>query len=351
MLSILFFGSTSDSVTVLDSLTTNIQNQASRLHLPSARADGGQAKLHVSCIITQPPRPIGRKSDLIPTPVEVWGKDHGIPVLSFESDPAKPWLYLDERAVTNTLSTEKPDILISACYGQKIPTELINLSTYGGVNIHPSLLPRWRGADPIPWTILFGDRETGVTLVTISEKFDQGKILAQKKIFITETISPDALRTELFRLGADLLVTSLPDYLNGSNKGKDQDPGHATTARKLHREDGFIPWEFIKAAMGGNALRSIDTLSIPLLSQIKNNSDEVSIAESIARMTRALTPWPGVWTEIQIKNQKLNLKIENKRLKILEAHTEGDKLILDTVQLEGKTPVQWKVFKNSYEIT
>lgn len=286
----IFFGSTSDSVIVLEKLFS----------------------LGVSCVVTQPPRPVGRKQVLTPTPVEIWAKSCAIPTLSFPSNPDKPWLYESEMQVIDTLQPLKADILVSACYGQKIPWKAIKETRFGGLNIHPSLLPRWRGADPVPWAILSGDHQTGVTIVTLSEKFDEGKIIAQKKIPITDTDTSDTLRTKLFTLGADLLVEVLPGYLVTPPNppltirgGK----GELSYARRLTRDDGFEPWQTIQKAFG-----------------------DPKVARRIDRKFRAFFPWPGLWT-----------KIEQKRLKILslQLHPPSSVLRLDTVQWEGKKPVSY----------
>ncbi len=318
----IFFGSTSDSVIVLSHLVEN--NYA-----PVA-------------VVTKPPSPIGRKQIVTPTPVETWAKKHKIPVLSFSTDTDRPWLYQNETAVINALSTFKPDLLISACYGQKIPKETIEYARFGGLNIHPSLLPRWRGADPIPWTILSHDRQTGVTIVTLSEQFDQGRIVAQKKILLTDIeLSPDQLRTTLFTDGAALLLTTLPDYLSEKNKGVDQKPNDEPVARKLTRADGFIPWEHLKEALEGKEIeqekREGVASRIPL-----------PMSQVILSMLRAFSPWPGVWTMLPSQNRKGQAENETRRLKILEAHIEKDRLVLDVVQREGKNPVRWEQCKVSY---
>lgn len=350
-MNIIFFGSTSDSVLVLEAL----------------------AQYTISAVVTQPPAPIGRKQIVTPTPVEIWAKNHHIPVCSFPTHKDKPWLYEHEEEVINTLSTFKPDLLVSACYGQKIPKQTITETTYGGLNIHPSILPRWRGADPVPWTIRAGDNQAGVTVVTITDAFDQGKIIAQKKINITNTDFPGPFRTKLFREGADLLAASLPDYMSGKNKGIDQKPELATYARKLTRQDGFIPWEILQHAMGENSTchcENSDVMSedkaIPIIKtasshQITSDNDNLPYSIWIMRMIRALHPWPGVWTEIPLSSKwdpsqkpRDDIAIKHrdntmtKRLKIIEAHLEKDKLILDTVQLEGKNSVRWSEFEKAY---
>jgi methionyl-tRNA formyltransferase len=311
-MNIIFFGSTSDSVIVLEHLI---------------RLQPTTYNLQLVAIVTQPPKPVGRKKVITPTPVETWAKSHEIPVLSFPSDPQKPWMYEHEQTVIDTLSPFKTDLIVSASYGQKIPSLLIKNAADGGLNVHPSILPRWRGADPVPWAIRSGDHQTGVTVVTLADKFDQGKIIAQKKIPVENTDTSDPLRTKLFELGAKLLEDSLPDYLSGKNKGHPQleSNNHQDYpyARKFSRDDGFVAWEKISDAM-------------------QNPS-----GAEIERLFRALIPWPGLWTNIRIMNHESGI-MEEKRLKIVELHLDNSALVIDTVQLEGKKPVSYTQFVNAY---
>ena len=303
---IIFFGSTTDSVLVLEKLMT----------INSCT---------VAAVVTQPPKPIGRDHTVTATPVELWAKNHAIPVLTFESSPEKPWLYKNEQQVIDTLQPIRADVLVSASYGIKIPWETIRGATFGGINVHPSILPYWRGADPVPWAIMEGDHQTGITVVTLSETFDEGMILAQEKIPITPKDTSDPLRTKLFSIGATLLCDILPAFISGKlkathpvlHKGGEK-PKYA---RKFTREDGFEPWELITEAMttGVNA-------------------------ERIERKYRALHPWPGVWTKIiPVQNNTQPI-----RLKILALHLNNDILAIDEVQLEGKKPVSWKQFAAAY---
>lgn len=306
-MNILFFGSTSDSVIVLEKLSC-------------------VKGFSIAAVVTQPAKPIGRKQTITPTPVETWAKARNIAVLSFPSHPEKPWLYKNEQVVADTLQPIHADLLISASYGVKIPWETIQQARFGGINVHPSILPYWRGADPVPWAILTGDHQIGVTVVTLSKSFDQGKILAQKKIPIMPNDLSDPLRTKLFTIGADLLVALLPRYVEG--KIKSVTPHYDKTlpyAKKFKREDGFEPWEHIAAAMADG-----------------------TEADRIERKFRALHPWPGVWTTItQAQSNKVTDK-EQKRLKISKLHVDHERLVLDTVQLEGKKPVSWQQFQTAY---
>lgn len=309
---VLFFGSTNDSVIVLDALAA----LCSRL-----------STLRIAAIITQPAKPAGRKQTILPTPVELWAKRHKITLLSFSNNAEKPWLYADKQQVIDTLEPMQAGLIVSASYGQMIPAKTIRDARFGGLNIHPSLLPRWRGGDPVPWAILSGDQQTGVTLVSISEQFDKGYIYAQKKIPILETDTSQPLRTKLFSIGAHLLTALLPDYLQGKIKGtpqnvRDDEP----YAKRLSRQTGFEPWSTIQEAM-----------------------DDGTDTKRIERKFRALHPWPGVWTVVENSTRyAVQKKAAGKKLKLLHMHEENGKLILDSVQLEGKKQVSWKQFLDGH---
>lgn len=265
---IIFFGSSSDSLVVLKKLT------------------GLPAQAGVIAVVTQPPKPVGRKHILTPTPVETWARVHHVPIFT---------------QVPNI----RVDLVITASYGEKISIAFIRSARFGGLNVHPSLLPRWRGGDPVPWAILSGDRDIGVSVVTLSEKFDQGRIIAQKTIPITDTDMSDPLRTRLFAIGANLLLSNLADYLSGKNKGIPQKKDGEPYARRLTREDGFEPWEKIM---------------------------DPKESERVNRKFRAFHPWPGLWSTFN-----------GKRLKILEF-----KEAPTIVQLEGKKPVPFTQFTSAY---
>ncbi len=289
--SILFFGSTEDSLLVLQRLFLQTCNDL---------------RIHIAAVVTQPPKPVGRKHIITPTPSELWAREHNIPVLSFLSAGQGSILYADESFVIHTLASYHADLLISASYGQKIPSSTIQNATYGGLNIHPSLLPRWRGADPIPWQILAGDTETGVTIVTLTDRMDEGKIITQQSIPLMGNEERESLRRMLFSMGADLLVNILPAYLRGDINGEPQEESRTTFARRITKEDGYIPWETIQQAIreGG-----ID-------------------AERTERAIRAYHPWPGVWSILP----------NRKRIKLLKSHISEKKLILDVIQQEGRNP-------------
>ncbi len=301
---IIFFGSTTDSVIVLEKLSAT----------------------NLVAVVTQPPRPVGREQTITPTPVATWATEHNILTLTFATNPDKPWLFADDQQIIDTLAPFQADLVVSASYGVKIPWPAIQSVKYGGLNIHPSLLPRWRGADPVPWAILSGDHQTGVSVVTLSEKFDAGEIVAQKKIPITDKDTSGPLRTKLFTIGAELLTASILDYITNKEEVQSQITRRvayvrtSSYARKFTRDDGFEPWEKIQSAT--------------------KNPEE---AARIDRKYRALYPWPGLWTMVKLKDGSgKRLKILN--LKLPKSEAANPKLDLLIVQLEGKKPVSFREF-------
>jgi len=313
-MNIIFFGSTEDSVIVAQTL---------------------QKKYRIAAFVTQPAKPIGRTKTITKTPLELYAIKQKIPCMTFAQDSEHPWRYNNEDEVTNSLSSFIPDLFITACYGQKLPSSALALPTQGSLNIHPSLLPRWRGADPVPWTIIAGDAQTGATISLITDTFDTGDIIAVKKIPVPTHDTPDRLRTTLFTLGADLLLETLPEYIQGSIKPVPQKKEDVVVARKLTREDGYIPFSLISLSLQGQdepREKRNNTLIQDILEPLP---------QAIARLTRALSPWPGVWTTIPMGGV-------DKRVKLIEVTVKNNKLVLTTVQLEGKNQTSWELFQTAY---
>ena len=286
----------------------------------------------IVCVITKPPRPIGRKQILTPTPVSVWAEKNKIPVLTPQSYPNKPWLFASEDETTKQVLKFQPELLVSADYTQKIPMSLVKQVKYGGINIRPSLLPAYRGPAPIPWAIANGEKETGVSLVTLTEKFDEGIIIAQEKEQILPTDTTDSLLTKLFTKGGELLIKTISKYIQNPTANYELPTANSPSYfPRLTRDTGFEPWENIKEAIttGKEAIR-------------------------IDRKWRAFHPWPGLWTKIKwaVSLAKPDLASQDseqfteKRLKILKVHLDARRytlnalLVLDEIQIEGKEPIR-----------
>jgi methionyl-tRNA formyltransferase len=290
------------------------------------------AGFQIAAVVTKPPRLIGRKQIMTPTPVALWAQEHNIPLLTPSADSTTYWKFADEKKVIQEVLAFKPQLLVVADYTQKIPAALVNATEYGGFNVHPSLLPNYRGPAPIPWAIYNGETETGVSIVTLAEEFDTGEIIAQEKEAISATDTTPELLDRLFKKGGVLLVKVLNTYLTtkithpnpllpreGNSPNKIPPlfvrGGRGSYARRLTKDDGFEPWTNIQKAMS-----------------------EGSDAVKIERKFRAFQPWPGIWTKVTTNNQE-------KRLLILQLHlqiTDKQRLVLDEIQLEGKKPVSGK---------
>lgn len=183
-------------------------------------------------VVTQPDRP-GNRGRVTSPAVKDRATALGVPVLQ----PAK----LGREAIDEIMSL-RPDVLVWAAYGNLIPRALIDAARNRAVNVHASLLPRWRGAAPVARAILEGDRETGVTLMEGTPELDAGPILVQERTPIDPSETAGELTARLAEMGARLLERELPRYLNGEVRGRPQDPQRVTIAAKLATPDGVIDW-------------------------------------------------------------------------------------------------------------
>ena len=224
-----------------------------------------------------------------------------------------------DKKFIDKMSKMKPDVGILASFGKILPKEILNIPKHGILNIHPSLLPKYRGPTPVQTAILNGDQETGVTIIKMDKKVDHGPILAQFKEEIRPNDTAESLYKRLFTAGAKVLTTILPNYLEGKIELRKQNDSQATFTKRFTRDNGKI-----------------------------NRRKPPSSNE---RFIRAMYPWPGAWTEVYLGtpvpgNRSKSVRL--KRLKILKASMEKGKLIFDQVQLEGKKPVTWKQFQEGY---
>ena len=184
-------------------------------------------KYKVVSVFTQPPRKRNRGMKVQSSPVHELANHNNIKV----NFPTR----LDEEAF-DLIKSYKPDLIIVMAYGLLIPTKILNFPQYGCINIHVSLLPRWRGASPIEHTLLNGDTETGITIIKLIEKLDAGPIIVQKKIPVVENINKDDLSDKLTQLGSDLLIDILPKLFAEKIVMQDQNNKEATYAQKINSQ-------------------------------------------------------------------------------------------------------------------
>lgn len=188
----------------------------------------------VSLVVTQPTRRRGRGGGVTPSPVAAAAARAKLPIL--EPNTVKTPQFLSR------LAQERPDLLVVVAYGRIFPRDVIELPPLGAVNIHFSLLPRYRGAAPVQWAIANGETETGVTVMRMTEEMDAGPILAQERVPILEGERAPSLGARLAPIGAELLASLLDDIDEGRIEAQPQDPGAATVAPMLRTEDGWIDW-------------------------------------------------------------------------------------------------------------
>jgi methionyl-tRNA formyltransferase len=228
---------------------------------------------HVLALVSQPDKEKGRGRALAPPPLKPVAEARGIPVL-------QPHRVRQPEALEE-LRKLAPDLQVVVAYGQILPRSVIDIPRLGTVNVHGSLLPRFRGAAPIQWAIASGDTQTGVTTMLIDEGLDTGPVLLARSTPIGPEETAADLEARLARLGASVLLETVDGLAAGTLRPRPQDHSQATLARLLEKEDGRIDWK------------------LP--------------AEAIARRVRAFHPWPGAFT-----------RFEGRSLKVLRARaTEG----------------------------
>jgi methionyl-tRNA formyltransferase len=271
-------------------------------------------------LVTQPDRPAGRGRRLTPPAIKILAEELGLPVI-------QP-LRMQEVETMAKLREWQPDLIVVAAFGQILRQEVLDLPPLGILNVHASILPRWRGAAPIQAAILHGDEQTGVTIMKMDSGVDTGPLLSQRALPIQDDETAGNLSPKLAKLGAELLIETLPSYISGELQPQPQQGDH-TYARMLKRSDGEL--DFTKSAI------------------------------TLERKIRAFNPWPGTfmtWQEgrLKVHQARVESNLNLEELTNLEAGLrviyeeepavisgEG-LLILEDVQPAGKKPMPGKVF-------
>lgn len=207
------------------------------------------SKHHTLAVFTQPDKPVGRKLILSPSPVKTLAQQHKIPVFCPST------LKLEE--TLNQLKTLQPDVIVVAAYGMLLPKQILELPKFGCINVHASLLPKYRGAAPIQWSLINGEPETGITIMFMEEKLDAGAIVNQKSIKIEDDDSAKTLFAKLATLGTSALLEGLELLTKPDFKAKPQNHAQATFAPKITKEMGCL--DFSKSAQDVfNLIRGLD---------------------------------------------------------------------------------------------
>lgn len=274
-----------------------------------------QAGYNIVTAVTQPDRPVGRGGKLTPPPVKLAAQELGIATMQPEK--------LRSPEVVAALAALQPDLIVVAAYGEILRPNVLAIPRQGSINVHASLLPKYRGASPISAVILNGETESGVTIMLMDAGMDTGPLLAQQATPLGARETTPELTARLAHIGAELLVETLPRYLAAELQPQPQDNELATYTRQINKDDGRIDWQ--------------------------------QPATHIARMVRGYYPWPSAFTEFQ-----------GKRLKILSAtaiegftappgsvQRVGNQIVIATgrgglalqqVQLAGKQAIEIQAF-------
>ena len=276
------------------------------------------AHYEVIGVVTQPDRPAGRKQQLRQSPIKQLALQYDIPV--FQPEKLRNPMAIEQ------LRAWEPDLQIVAAYGQILPQTVLDIPRYGSLNVHASILPRWRGAAPIHAAIRHGDSETGITIMHMDAGLDTGDIYTQQSILITSDETGQSLHDKLSLLGGELLIASLPGILSGETSRIPQDESFITYAPQIKKQEGEINW------------------------------NEPAI--NIERLVRAFTPWPGTYTIWNGKQLKILAgTVVDGSIPSGDIRKLGDTIVIGTgdtayaptiVQLAGKKQLPIAEFVRGY---
>lgn len=270
-------------------------------------------------VVTQPDRPAGRGGKVKMSPIKELALKHDIPVFQ----PNK----IRKPEAIETLRQWDADVYVVAAFGQILPQTLLDIPRYGSINVHASLLPRWRGAAPIHAAIREGDAETGITIMVMDAGLDTGPMLSKRVIAIRDDETGQSLHDKLSAIGGELLIETLPAYFSGDLQAQAQPEDGITYSPQIDKEEGNIDWS--------------------------------QDAASIERLVRAFTPWPGTFTQWNGKQLKIHAghvadgQLAVGKVGIVDEQVAigtGNGIFLPTmIQLAGKSRTDIDSFINGYQ--
>ncbi|MFH0772839.1 MAG: methionyl-tRNA formyltransferase [bacterium] len=284
----------------------------------------------VRFVATQPDRKAGRKQILTSTPVKQRALQMKIPVI--------------DNLEFNTLHSKlkEVDLVLLYAFGSLLPANILKMPKWGFWNIHPSLLPQYRGTSPITYSLLMGEKTTGVSLMEMDERMDHGSILNQKTYEIQEEDTRENLEKRLSDIGYELFKQSVQLLIDGTLQKVEQNHEKRTFTRLLTKQDGFIPFPIVQKILKGEPLIKDDVPAIISNYFLKYGTPPAyNFQLSAFNLFRGLSPWPGLWTVIPGK----------KRLKITRMQCIKGMPVITHVQLEGKKEVDITTFQTAYNVS
>ena len=274
-------------------------------------------------VVTQPDKPRGRGRKLGISPVKELAMGLRLPIMQPETTR--------DEAFIEEVNRMSPDLIVVAAYGRMLTRELLDLPPHGCINVHASLLPKYRGAAPIQWTIVNGERRTGVTIMKMDEGMDTGDILLTQEVGITDTDTAQSLHDKLAQVGAGLVINALDGVERGTIRPAPQENSMASYAPPLKKEDGLIDWS--------------------------------RAAREIYNRIRGLDPWPGAFTYLRgsrlkvFSGEVIDEEVRDRPGKVVQSEPEGVKvstgtgfLVIEEVQLEGRKRMPIREFLIGNEI-
>ena len=292
--------------------------------LPGFKAIQNDDFFEVIGVFTQPDKASGRKKIISAPPVKLWAQTENLPI--YQPSKIKP--------VTELIKELAPDLILVIAYGKIIPSEILNIPSYGCINVHASLLPKYRGAACLNAPLLNGDKESGITIMKMDEGLDTGPILKQVSINLDEKETLPSLHNKLTQMSAEILPSVLKDWLAGKIKPRPQDNNQASYIGMLKKDDGLINWN-LAASEIERKVRALNPWP-GTFSYIKTKNNEKQIIKILeTNFDNALAPSNLKVGQLYVENKKLKIKCGQNSLHILKLQIAGGKKLTDQEFLAG----------------
>ncbi len=280
-------------------------------------------RFRISWILTPAPKVIGRQQVLTKNPLHLFAEENHLPVILIDGK-------IDSTVREKISAAEQPDFLLVVDFGYLIPKWLLELPTIAPLNIHPSLLPRWRGSSPGQFVLLYGEKQSAISIIIMDEKLDSGPLLYQEFFDVDQSWTQKEYYHFSFEKIANVLAEKMADFAEKKIIPTAQPTDSSTPlARRFTKDDGFVSWALIQNKQANAS---------PLLQEVFQKLH--SWPHVLMNATRALSPWPTLWTIIPTTKGEKRMQIIKSRV------NDKNQFILDVVKIEGQNELPWSVARN-----